>query len=152
MNYRGKERRARERLKLSLPARVHVREDAETEWTEMTRLHDLTPFGVSFSLTRLVDVGRLVHLTLPMPRQLRCFDHIEDQYRVYALVRFMRVDFPAGASAPGVKLGVAFVGKRPPASYELDPKRRYEVYEPEAEGGLWKLLEQTPHEGQLEKK
>jgi hypothetical protein len=152
MNYRGKERRARERLKLSLPARVQVREDADTEWTEMTRLHDLTPFGVSFSLTRLVDVGRLVHLTLPMPRQLRCFDHVEDQYRVYGLVRFMHVDFPAGATAPSVRLGVAFVGKRPPDSYLLDPKRRYEVYEPEAEGGLWKLLEPSLIVGQAVKK
>ncbi|HEX8130585.1 MAG TPA: hypothetical protein VF527_15895 [Pyrinomonadaceae bacterium] len=153
MKYPGKDRRARERLKLSMPARVQVREDAETEWTEVTRLADLTPFGAGFSLTRPVDPGRIVHLTLPMPRQLRCFDHIEDQYRVYALVRFMRGEFPVGASAPGFKLGVAFIGKRPPDSYLLDPTRRYEVFEPESEGGLWKLLEQPPAPaGQIEKK
>ena len=152
MKYSSKERRLRERLKLSLPARVQVREDAETVWTEMTRLADLTPFGAGFSLTRPVDTGRLVHLTLPMPRQLRCFDHVEDQYRVYALVRFMRAEFPEGARAPGFKFGVAFVGKRPPESYQLDPKKRYEVFAPETEGGLWKLLEQTPSTGQIEKK
>ncbi|MDQ1558830.1 MAG: hypothetical protein QOD32_1890 [Pyrinomonadaceae bacterium] len=152
MKYPGKDRRLRERLKLSLPARVQVREDAATEWTEMTRLDDLTPFGAGFSLTRPVDIGRLLHLTMPMPRQLRCFDHIEDQYRVYALVRSLRADFPAGASAPRFRLGVAFVGKRPPESYQLDPQRRYEVFEPEADGGLWKLLEQTPVEGQVAKK
>jgi hypothetical protein len=152
MKYSSKDRRLRERLKLSLPARVQVREDAETVWTEMTRLADLTPFGAGFSLTRPVDPGRLVHLTLPMPRQLRCFDHVEDQYRVYALVRFMRAEFPEGANAPGFKFGVAFVGKRPPESYQLDPKKRYEVFAPETEGGLWKLLEQTPSTGQIEKK
>jgi len=152
MKYPGKDRRVRERLRLSLPARVQVREDAQTEWTEMTRLADLTPFGAGFSLTRPVDTGRLVHLTLPMPRQLRCFDHVEDQYRVYALVRFMRAEFPVGARAPGFKFGVAFAGKRPPESYQLDPKKRYEVFEPETQGGLWKLLEQTPTAGQIEKK
>lgn len=153
MNYPGKNRRVRERLKLSLPARVQFRENAETEWTEMTRLNDLTPFGASFSLTRPIEVGRLLHLTLPMPRQLRCFDHIEDQYRVYALVRYMRGQFPEGASAPSFMHGVAFIGKRPPASFELDPKKRYEVFEPEAEGGLWKLLEQPAVvEGQVAKK
>ncbi|HEX8635895.1 MAG TPA: hypothetical protein VF703_17225 [Pyrinomonadaceae bacterium] len=153
MKYPGKDRRLRERLRLSLPTRVQVREDAETEWTEMTRLADLTPFGAGFSLTRPVETGRLVYLTLPMPRQLRTFDHVEDQYRVYALVRFMRGEFPVGASAPRFKLGVAFVGKRPPQSYLLDPKQRYQVFEPEAEGGLWKLLEQTPvAAGQVEKK
>ncbi|HZH29175.1 MAG TPA: hypothetical protein VEY11_00145 [Pyrinomonadaceae bacterium] len=153
MKYPGKDRRMRDRLRLSLPARVQVREDAETEWTEMTRLADLTPFGAGFSLTRPVDTGRLVHMTLPMPRQLRTFDHIEDQYRVYALVRFMRAEFPTGASAPIFKVGVAFTGKRPPESYQLDPKKRYEVFEPESEGGLWKLLEQQPATtGQMEKK
>ncbi|HZG53948.1 MAG TPA: hypothetical protein VEZ40_17720 [Pyrinomonadaceae bacterium] len=153
MKYPGKDRRVRERLRLSLPTRVQVREDAETEWTEMTRLTDLTPFGAGFSLTRPVDVGRLVRLTLPMPRQLRCFDHVEDQYRVYALVRFMRAHFPHGASAPTINVGVAFVGKRPPDSYYLDPKKRYEVFKPESEGGLWKLLEQRPAAaGPIEKK
>lgn len=152
MNYPDKNRRVRERLKLSLPARVQFREDTGSEWTEVTRLHDLTPFGASFSLTRPIDVGRLLYMTLPMPRQLRCFDHIEDQYRVYALVRFIRAQFPEGSVKPLFTLGVAFVGKRPPASYQVDPKKRYEVFEPEAEGGLWKLLEQVPVEGQVEKK
>jgi len=153
MNYRGKNRRVRDRLRLSLPVRVQFREDAETEWTEVTRLNDLTPFGASFSLTRPADVGRLLYLTLPMPRQLRCFDHVEDQYRVYALVRFIRAQFPEGSTKPSFFVGVAFIGKRPPASYQLDPQRCYEVFEPESEGGLWKLLEQTPvAEGQMPKK
>jgi hypothetical protein len=153
MKYPGKNRRVRERLKLSLPVRVQFREDDAKEWTEMTRLNDLTPFGASFSLTRPVDVGRLLHLTMPMPRQLRCFDHVEDQYRVYALVRFIRAQFPEGASAPNFMLGVAFVGKRPPDSYQRDPKKRYEVLEPTADGGLWQLREQeTPTEGKIPKK
>ncbi len=153
MKYSGKDRRLRERLKLSLPARVTVRDETGSEWTEMTRLADLTPFGAGFSLTRPVDAGRLVHLTLPMPRQLRCFDHVEDQYRVYALVRFTRAEFPTGTSAPSFKFGVAFAGKRPPESYQLDPTKRYEVFQPESEGGLWKLLEQKPlPAGQVPKK
>ncbi|HJR08798.1 MAG TPA: hypothetical protein VJ842_16175 [Pyrinomonadaceae bacterium] len=153
MKYPGKNRRVRERLKLSLPVRVQFREDDANEWTEMTRLNDLTPFGASFSLTRPVDVGRLLLLTMPMPRQLRCFDHVEDQYRVYALVRFIRAQFPEGASAPSFILGVAFVGKRPPDSYQRDPKKRYEVFEPTAEGGMWQLREQeTPAEGKIPKK
>jgi hypothetical protein len=152
MKYLGKNRRVRERLKLSLPVRVQFREDAETVWTEMSRVNDLTPFGASFTLTRPADIGRLLHLTLPMPRQLRCFDHVEDQYKVYALVRFMRAQFPAGAVAPSFLVGVAFVGKHPPRSYQVDPKKRYEVFEPEAEGGLWKLQEQVLPAGQIQKK
>ena len=82
MTHGGKEQRRRARVRLELPVRVTVREGANEEWTEVSRVLDLTPFGARFSLARLVDRGRLVHLTLPMPRQLRCFDHAEDQYRV----------------------------------------------------------------------
>jgi len=151
MTYQGKNRRVRERLKLSMPVRVQFRRDAETEWTEMSRLIDLTPFGARFSLTRPVDIGRLIYLTLPMPRQLRCFDHVEDQYRVYALVRFLRAEFPAGASAPIFIVGVAFVGKNPPASYQVDPGKRYEVLDA-AEGEMLKLREPAPIAGGIPKK
>jgi len=152
MKYSGKNRRVRERLRLALPVRVQCREDAETEWTEMTRLNDLTPFGASFSLTRPADLGRLLYLTMPMPRQLRCFDHVEDQYRVYALVRFIRAQFLEDTITPMFMLGVAFVGKRPPSSYQLDPQKRYEVIAPESAGDLWKLREQAPVVGQIPKK
>src|SRR5437763_15362854 len=87
-------------------------EGANEEWTAVSRVLDLAPFGARFSLARLVDRGRLVHLTLPMPRQLRCFDHAEDQYRVWALVRNVLVTTPdAKTELPRFELGVAFVGK-----------------------------------------
>jgi len=123
----GKERRMRERLRLTMPARVRCREGAAEEWTEQTRIIDLTPFGASFRLTRPVDVGRLVHIQMPMPRQLRCFDHIEDQYRVWALVRRVTLAGVAGSGGQVFEFGVAFVGKRAPASYEANPATRYAI-------------------------
>jgi len=104
---------------------------------------DLTPFGARFSLARLVDRGRLVHLTLPMPRQLRCFDHAEDQYRVWALVRNVSVTTPdAKTGLPRFELGVAFVGKRPPASYMANPAIRYEIAQEPSAADLWSVREQ----------
>ncbi|HEY9284355.1 MAG TPA: PilZ domain-containing protein [Pyrinomonadaceae bacterium] len=127
MSVGGKERRRRERMRLSLPLRVVCREGAEGEWTELARLEDVTPFGASFRLRRPVDVGRLVHLHMPMPRQLRCFDHIEDQYRVWALVRRVTLAGETGGGEQLFELGVAFVGKHPPASFKADPKTRYDI-------------------------
>ena len=114
-------------MRLSLPVRVVCREAAGDEWTEQTRLEDVTPFGASFRLPRPVDVGRLVHLHMPMPRQLRCFDHIEDQYRVWALVRRVTAAGESGRGGQLFELGVAFVGKHPPASFKADPRTRYEI-------------------------
>ena len=129
-------------MRLSLPVRVLCREGASEVWTEQTRLEDVTPFGASFRLRRPVDVGRIVHLHMPMPRQLRCFDHIEDQYRVWSLVRRVTL---AGETADGeqlFELGVAFVGKHPPASYQADPRTRYEIAADPTDQTLWRADEQ----------
>ena len=109
-------KRIRERLALHLPVRVRVRETPDFEWTEMTRLTNVTPFGAGFTLRRPTEKGRLLHMTIPMPRQLRVFDHVEEQYRIWAIVRYLKSE----TTADGIvfNIGVAFIGKRPPASYE----------------------------------
>lgn len=141
MKFDGKSRRMRERLELSLPVRVWCRETADLEWVEMTRLIDVTPFGARFSISRPTEAGRLLHLTLPMPRQLRCFDHVEPQYRVWTLVRNARVLPPQAGKNARFDVGVAFVGKRPPASYEMDPAQRYAIASASLAGGLWDIHE-----------
>jgi hypothetical protein len=119
-------KRIRERLELKLPVRIQCRETKDLRWTEITRLIDVTPFGAGFTLKRPVENGRLVHMTIPMPRQLRVFDHVEDQYRVWALVRYIKqVKVPDKTRQ--FEVGVAFIGKRAPRSYEEDPARRYEI-------------------------
>ncbi|MDQ4121141.1 MAG: hypothetical protein M3209_06820 [Acidobacteriota bacterium] len=122
-----KNRRKRDRLELSLPIRVHCRESREHEWEEITRLIDVTPFGAGFSLSRPMEVGRLILLVMPLPRQLRCYDHLEPQYKMWALVRHVRKISDEKAEKQFYNIGVAFVGKRAPASYEADPTTLYEV-------------------------
>jgi hypothetical protein len=112
-------------LALQLPVRVRVRETPDYEWTELTRLINVTPFGAGFTLKRPTEKGRLLHMTIPMPRQLRVFDHIEDQYRIWAIVRHLKTEFTEHGTV--FYVGVAFIGKRPPASYEREPWRRYDV-------------------------
>ena len=137
-------KRVRERIKLALPVRVHCRESAGHEWTEMSRLVDVTPFGARFPLTRPTERGRLLHLTLPMPRQLRCFDHVEDQYRVWALVRNVKVQPAAEGKPARFEIGVAFIGKRAPQSFELDPTTRYQVASSVTETGMCDVVAEDP--------
>ena len=118
-------KRIRERLPLTLPVRVRGRDTATFEWSEVTRLSNVTPFGAGFTLRHPTERGRLLHMTIPMPRQLRVFDHIEDQYRVWAVVRYIKTSIVEKQTVFDV--GVAFIGKRPPASYEKEPWKRYDV-------------------------
>lgn len=142
MKFEGKSKRMRERLELRIPVRVYCRESLEHEWVEMSRLLDVTPFGASFIIKHPTERGRLLYLTMPLPRQLRCFDHVEDQYRVWSLVRRLN-PLPADAAESSLRyeVGVAFIGKRPPASAETDPSKRYEVAASPTEAGLWLLRE-----------
>lgn len=139
-------KRIRDRLALQLPVRVHCRETADVEWTEMTRLVNVTPFGAGFTLKRPTERGRLLHMTIPMPRQLRVFDHIEDQYRVWAIVRYLRSEVTEKGTV--FYVGVAFIGKRAPASHAQEPWRRYDVSADVFQGlaGAEEMLTPTPGE------
>jgi hypothetical protein len=145
---RDKSKRLRERIKLALPVRVVCRESAGHEWIEVSRLQDVTPFGARFVLTHPTETGRLLHLTLPMPRQLRCFDHVEDQYRVWALVRHVKPQLQPGGDVQIVyEVGVAFTGKSPPASYISEPATRYDIDTISAENNLWHVREAEEPKG-----
>lgn len=136
-----KSQRLRERLGLKLPVQVHGRNSVDEEWTEMSRLVDVTPYGARLSLKQPTEPGRLLHLMLAMPPKLRCFDHVEDQYRVWSLVRNAKLLEP-GAGAL-IEIGVAFVGKHPPRSYASDPARRYEMAKSNLGSGLWSVQEES---------
>jgi len=115
--------RIRARLSLKLPIKVLCRESLDYQWTEKSRLIDVNQFGAGFTLTRPVEVGRLIQLMAPLPHQLRCFDQLEPMYSVWSLVRHISVI----QSDPILfRTGVAFVGKRPPESYEEDPGTLYD--------------------------
>jgi len=138
-------KRIRERLELTLPVRVRCREAVGVEWTEVTRLIDVTPFGAGFTLKRPIEKGRLLHMTIPMPRQLRVFDHVEDQYKVWALVRYVKAAASPDSTTLLFEVGVAFIGKHPPRSYEENPSRRYEIGGP-TPGHLNAIAEWSPTE------
>ena len=124
----GEERnwkRIRERLALHLPVRIQGRETPDFAWTEMTRLNNVTPFGAGFTIKHPTEKGRLLYMTIPMPRQLRVFDHVEDQYRIWAIVRHVKAR-PTN-NGMSFDVGVAFIGKRPPRSYATEPWKRYDV-------------------------
>ena len=138
-NVAEKEKRRIQRIALPLPSRVEVKIDPQVSWNEVSRLTDVSAFGAGFSLKRPLKRGRLVLLTVPMPRQLRSFDFSDPQYRVWSLVRrCIPVRLPNGEMR--YSIGVAFVGKNPPPKYVEDPATLYEISHRDEEG-LWHIAE-----------
>lgn len=131
-----------QRYSLALPTRVEVRVDNKFSWNEVTRMEDVSSFGAGFILKRPVKRGRLLQVSAPMPRQLRCYDFLEPQYRVWGLVRRC-VPITANPGAESYAVGVAFIGKNPPAAFGENPAKLYDLSQRE-EGGLWQLVEADP--------
>jgi hypothetical protein len=128
-----------QRYALALPTRIEVKVDRKSTWSEITRLEDISAFGAAFNLKRPVKRGRLILVSLPMPRQLRCYDYLEPQYRIWTLVRrCLAIGTNPGAQTYAV--GVAFIGKNPPQEYLENPAKLYDISDRE-DGGLWQLRE-----------
>ena len=136
------ENRKIQRIALPLPTRVEVQVHKDVSWNEVTRLSDVSAFGAGFPLSRPVKRGRLMLLTIPMPRQLRCFDYGEAQYRVWGLVRRC-IPISQPTDEHKFIVGVAFVGKNAPDSYHSDPSTIYEISHRE-EAGLWHVTQNAP--------
>jgi PilZ domain len=146
-----KDARRIHRISLSLPIRVEIHVDKNIAWNEITRLSDISPFGAGFVLKRPVKRGRLVLMTMPLPRQLRTYDFLEPQYRVWGLVRRC-VPFKEKADEEKYALGIAFIGKRPPDGFLENPAKLYDITHREEEG-LWSVVEAAalPDESNLPK-
>lgn len=117
--------------------RVEVKIDSKVNWNEITRLSDVSAFGAGFSLKRPIKRGRLVLLTIPMPRQLRSFDYGEPQYRIWGVVR--RCLSVGSTQNPDYSVGVAFTGKTPPPGYLEHPSMLYDIAHRAGGEGFWHL-------------
>jgi hypothetical protein len=83
-------------------------------------------------------------MTIPMPRQLRYFDFAETRYVVWSLVRHATALARADHQEISVfRVGVVFVGKRPPIDYEKNPTFRYEPIN-SGENSMFKLRVTSP--------
>jgi hypothetical protein len=128
-----------QRFSLALPIRVESGVSGDFSWKEITRLNDVSAFGAGFNLRHPVKRGRLLQMTIPLPRQMRCYDFTEPQYKVWGLVRSC-VAKEDSSNQENHAIGVAFIGKRPPESYYDDPAKLFEISHQE-DGKLWNVVD-----------
>lgn len=136
-----KSRRAAKREETRFPVRVNCHESESDEWEELTEILNVSPFGALLRISRPTEPGRLLHLTLPMPRRLRCYDHDDEHYRIWSLVRHIKSLTDDKDLLPHFEIGVAFVGKDCPERHAKDPAERYDIASPTIETGLWTVRE-----------
>lgn len=133
-----KDSRRIRRINLPLPIRVEHSVAPTNTLNEITRLIDVSAYGAGFNLLHPVKRGRLVQMTIPLSRQLRNYDYLEPQYKVWGIVcHCIPVRDKKGER---YAIGTAFIGKTPPLSYHDDPAKLYEISSRE-ESHFWRIIE-----------
>jgi PilZ domain len=122
-----------QRISLSLPIRVCGNDSGNEDWNETTQLRDVSAFGAGFALKKAVGIGRLLRLDMPLPQKLRCYDHSESDYSIWAIIRHVVL-----LSNQMSVYGTAFIGKQPPESYYENPETIYAVSS-QSDRGLWQI-------------
>lgn len=115
------------RVKMQIPLEVIYNENTDDEWTEETQTENLTVCGAGFTLSHPVEPKRLVHLRLPMPRNLRLYDYGKKHYEIWALVRWLRLIETEDLDKIRLMIGVAFISANPPSSFLSDVKTYYDL-------------------------
>jgi hypothetical protein len=102
---------------LPVKLRSHARDGSPVE--EEGLMQDVCSGGMAFRCRMPVRKGQVVHLSAPLPKSLRRYAQATPDYRVFAIVRNVRVD------DEGCRVGVMFYGPEPPRGYERNPAARF---------------------------
>jgi hypothetical protein len=132
------EKRINNRVSLPVQAAVKVKTNEEDIWKENVDLISLSRTGAGFYMTRACQVGQLVSLLLSMPTKLRCYDKDKEFYRIWGLVQ--HCSYYSGEDGETYHVGVAFIGKNVPFSFNQNPLQSYRVSGMNKDG-LWKIIE-----------
>lgn len=119
-----------------LNAVVKSKETDGEHWKEVADVISYSATGAGFYMARPVEPGQLISLMLPLPAEMRCYDHDKEFYRVWGLVQFCQK--LSGEDEGSYHVGVAFTGKNAPSAYNEDPTRHFRISGMNGDG-LWKI-------------
>lgn len=125
-------------ISMSLYTVVKFKESDDSICKEVANVITASSSGAGFYLKRKCEVGRLISLMMPLPAHQRSYDHEKELYSVWGLVQHCHEITAEGEMTYHV--GVAFIGKNAPGSYERDPNQNYRICGMN-DDGLWKVKE-----------
>src|SRR5581483_10596206 len=105
------DKRRERRLTLTLPVRVTGHDPTGKPWDEMASTIDVSARGCATTLQHKVQVGQILQLSMPFPRQLRQYELTDASYIIFALVRWL----------DGKRVGMLFRGQKAPKGYVENP-------------------------------
>jgi hypothetical protein len=126
------------RVATELKAVVQIKDGSDEIFKEITSVSTVSRNGAGFSLSRSCPVGRLVTIVLPLPKELRAYDHENDLYPVMGIVQYCNEGMIGTKKV--FHVGVGFIGKTIPDSFRKNPTQNYRITGMNTDG-LWEITE-----------
>jgi curved DNA-binding protein CbpA len=120
---KDEDRRRCPRFNLSIPAYVTIYDRGGGKAQEIAQVTNVGRFGIGIRLKKLVQPGRVLHVSLPMPLKLRNHGFADFRYGIYAIVR--RVELPQNGTSLVERPPAGFLD-RPWATFNIKRKERVE--------------------------
>src|SRR4051794_40949825 len=117
-------------------AEVKAKHNSDVAWKETANVLSVSYSGAGFYIPRACNPGQLVSLLVPMPMNLRRYDHDKKLYKIWGLVQHCHLVHGDGNEL--FHVGVAFVGRSAPPTYYDNSKTGYRV-SGISDDGLWKI-------------
>jgi hypothetical protein len=142
---KGKNRNASIRVPTTRPAARTARfvasavakgRNADRVWTAEVDVVSISANGAGFHCDEPCSPGQLVSLLMSMPHDLRRYDYVKKQYKIWGLVQHCHEVTIAGRST--FHVGVALIGRSTPKEYRQDPAATFRVSGID-EDGLWQV-------------
>jgi hypothetical protein len=118
----------------SLVAIVKGREGNDQSWKEEADIVGFSTSGASFHVARSCAPGQLLSLLMPLPIHMRAYDHDKKLYKVWGIVQHCQQ--VSGDTGTSHYVGVAFIGKSAPESYQDNALTSYRICGMNGDG-LW---------------
>lgn len=132
------EKRRSQRFSHPEYAIVKAKLSGEEFWKEKAQLKSVSRLGAGFQIEKPCKVGQLISLLIPMPINLRLYDHDKQLYRIWGLVQHCHSI--SNDDFTGYHVGVAFIGKDAPESFFECPDQSYRITGL-SEEGVWNISE-----------
>lgn len=115
-------RRRSERMPVSIPVVITGHEQNDGEWTETTETIDVSRTGLNLRLSRRLQHGKVLHISLSLPDELRVQGQTGSEHETYAIVR--RIE----AVCNGARvIGLEYLGDQPPQGYAERPWACFQI-------------------------
>ena len=134
----GRSKRRKERKETWIQGQAHYFFEGKQATSEALILN-VTPQGAGALIPCPLQLGQMIKLRFPMPRELRLYDLRTAFYEIWGVVRFV-------GKAPGqeevddrYEIGIAFTGKDAPPEYLANPETLFDLKPMPRRDGLWSV-------------